>query len=79
MKIDDQEHVTSAEAARMIAAVSGSSMSEGRVRQLVGQGVIQARKLGNTNWIPVDNVMEYARHRPKAGWPKGRPRKSGGD
>lgn len=51
------------------------AISAGRVRQLVAAGTLPHEKVGNSNFIPVEAVEEYAKNRPAAGWPKGKKRK----
>lgn len=63
-------YMTTDEAAKYL------SISTGRVRQLVSEGVFPREKIGNTNLIPVASIELYEKNRGKAGWPKGKKRNS---
>lgn len=51
-------------------------ITAGRVRQLVATNVLPHENVGNTNLIPITAVEQYKENRPKAGWPKGKSRKT---
>lgn len=63
-------YMTTEEAAEHIG------ITPGRVRQLVSAGVLPHDKIGNSNFIPIEAVENYAKNRPAAGWPKGKKRKA---
>lgn len=73
MIIDGVEYLTTQEAAARL------EITEGRVRQLISDKLINSRKLGNSNLIPRTEVERYNVERGRAGWQKGRPRKVGGN
>lgn len=50
-------------------------ITEGRIRQLISEELVNRIKMGNTSYVTVASVHEYKDERGKAGWPKGKPRK----
>lgn len=66
-------YYTTAEAAEFLG------VSAARIRQLIGDHTLSSRKIGNTWLIPVSEVESYKQNRPKAGWPKGKNRKTNED
>jgi len=61
-------YVTTAEAAQMLG------VTQGRVQQLVADGVLESVLMGRTRLIPVAAVQARLKSKP----PTGRPRKIGG-
>lgn len=54
-------------------------VSKGRVRQFLAWGDLPSEIFGNMRVIPEVAVEEFEQKPRKAGWPKGRPRKTGGE
>jgi excisionase family DNA binding protein len=46
-------------------------VTDARIRQLLLDGVIQGRKIGNLMWlIPESEIEKYSRSRRPPGWPR---------
>lgn len=61
MIIDGKNYLTTKEAAERL------KVSGGRVRQLVAEGVIGGRKIGNTNFVSTEDVTKYSHTRQPRG------------
>lgn len=53
-------------------------LSKVRVRQLRDEKRLTSEKVGRTVLVTRESVERYERERKAGGWPKGKPRKSGG-
>lgn len=70
MPVETPGYLSTEQAAKLLGVTTG------RVRQLIKEKVLPSEKLGHLNMIPIAAVVEYGKNRTKAGWQKGKPRKS---